>query len=234
MEIDLKEFAKMKRNMIIEYDNIIQSTDYGFLESILYSKYNKLTFLRMLNQNDRLYFLLNRPIKDIFSFLTNGEINENNYKNYHIDLNQNSNIYFKDIIVSEFANGLKTLLLNKSIDKLMIAVDVKNKYKLKTLDVLYHEYGDLIKICDISNIDKYIQSDEYNTVVVNNDTAYRNKEFLNGKSIMIPNMKYLWEKINVDGEEILVTKDRWEEEIELDTVFFHPFKINKPKELKFK
>ena len=93
MEIDLKEFAKMKRNMIIEYDNIIQSTDYGFLESILYSKYNKLTFLRMLNQNDRLYFLLNRPIKDIFSFLTNGEINENNYKNYHIDLNQNSNIY---------------------------------------------------------------------------------------------------------------------------------------------
>ena len=40
--------------------------------------------------------------------------------------------------------------------------------------------------------------------------------------------------INVDGEEILVTKDRWEEEIELDTVFFHPFKINKPKELKIK
>ena len=234
MEIDLKEFAKMKRNMIIEYDNIIQSTDYGFLESILYSKYNKLTFLRMLNQNDRLYFLLNRPIKDIFSFLKNGEINENNYKNYHIDLNQNSNIYFKDIIVSEFANGLKTLLLNKSIDKLMIAVDVKNNYKLKTLDVLYHEYSDLIKICDISNIDKYIQSDEYNTIVVNNDTAYRNKEFLNSKSIMIPNMKYLWEKINVDGEEILVTKDRWEEEIELDTVFFHPFKFNKPKELKFK
>lgn len=218
------KLAKVKRNVLIEYDNIIQSTDYGYLDALLYTNELAIKFLRILKVDERMNIIINRNNEDILSFLTNNKFSIHNCND--VDKFQYNDKYFKNPVISEFSTKLKILLLNKTIDKLYIAVDIKNKNKLQILNYLYNEYSDLINICDITEIDNYIREKNINTLMINENTAFRNINFLKNKAIMINKFMYLFDKVKFNDETYLISKHKWEEKIEIDMCFFEPFKLN--------
>lgn len=222
---DVFQSAKIKRNMIVEYDNIIQSTDYGFYEAIRTNENFKLPIMNQVTIDDRLMMIITRRNPDVLSFLTRNIINKSNYKKFDIDILQRSYEYFENPQISEFANNLKLLLVSRSIDKCTIAVDTENRNKLKILNTIFKEYNDLIKIIDINDIDEHIKKYESNTLVLNEDTAMRNIDKLEGKAVMINETGYLHDLCKFDGAEFRITKNKWEERVELNVGFFKPFKL---------
>lgn len=222
---DVFQSAKMKRNMIVEYDNIIQSTDYGFYEAIKTNENFKLPIMNQISIDDRLFMLITRRNPDVLSFLTRGVITKDNCKKFDIDILQRSYEYFENPQISEFANNLKLLLVSHSIDKCTVAVDTENKNKLKILNTVFKEYNDLIRIIDINDIDENIKKYESNTLVLNEYTALRNIDKLEGKAVMINETGYLTDLYKFDEAEFKITKNKWEERVELSVGFFKPFKL---------
>lgn len=226
---------KTQRNMIIEYDNIIQSIDYGFYEYIRNTEYLKLNgLLSLMNIDEIIFTIINRPVKDILCFLTQDKISLDNCSEFNIDKFQRNSNYFIDPIISEFSSNINLLLLTKSVDKLFISVDVKNKEKIKILESIFFEYLDLINIVDINYLDEYIQKDDINTVVANEDTVIRNIDFLKNKSIMIPQFAYMFTREELDGEMYQISKYHWEEKNDLDVVFFEPYRFKEKRKILFK
>lgn len=225
------------RNMLISYDNIIQSTDYSFVDFMLNSldwkkhgfKFEDL--LRCMTKKERLYFINNRPEEDLFIFLSDGKYNISNISSLGIDINQYSEAYFMDIIISDFGNKLPLLLSNNSIDKLYISVDISNVNKLNILTYILGDYSDKVIICDIGKFDDYIKLSNINTIFTNDAELkpFIGQDFLNNKSIMINDNEYIYYWLNTDflskGSKAKLTKSEWEI-TGLDISFIKPFNYN--------
>lgn len=213
------------RGLLLEYDNIVQSIDYGYIDFMLHHtnwtennlKYENL--FRKMTPEETTIFLNERNESDLFVFLS-----KTNKKTIELDANQYSEEYFKDIQISKFAEGLPVLISSGSINKLFIAVDKKNKYKLNVILYLLKEYKKEIIIVDNNEIPKYLIDNRINSVFLNEDTAFRNIDKLKNKAIMINDTGYIYDYFKVDGEDVKITKNRWEERTYLDISFIKPFK----------
>jgi hypothetical protein len=226
-----------KRKMLVTYDNIIQSTDYGFIQNILddpkLESYFYTKLMHMSSINERILLLNARSEKDLFKYMSDGIISNGNCNDLGIDLRQLDEKYFKDAIISKFADRLPLLLANNTVDNLIISVDLENKNKIKILGNLFSEYMDKVTLInDIDNIiDEYIAKKEINTVVSTDDILFRNINKLGGKSVMILDVGYIYNIINTDfisqGTQAKITKNRWEERNDLSISFIKPFDLSK-------
>lgn len=234
--IDMLTKQQDIRKMFLTYDNIIQSVDYGFLQLFL-SKYDvmsKIFHLKIFKDKSkdlRQQFLINRPERDLLKWLSNNKITYDNCNEYGIDYKQRNEIYFNDVFISTFGNNLVNLLAKGYIEKLIISVDLKNKYKLQILDDLFNEYYDIVKIVNDDTETKvhYFRDKEMNTIVTDDEQLlYDNKDYLKGKSIMINNCSYIYDihkhkYIYGVYKDIKITKNKWESLSDYTVSFIEPY-----------
>lgn len=226
------------RNMLVTYDNIIQCTDYGFLEFIMKMKsrggYENVFYTNVFKQmtkEERIHLLINRNEYDLLAMLSDGKVTIKNCIEYGLDIFQYNEDYFFNYQLSNFAMNLPLLLANKTIDKLYISVDIHNKHKVKILTELLTEYQDKVTVLsdNAKDITEYIRFKKINTVVTTDEIAFRNKEYLEGKSLMIQDIGHIYEILDTDflekDSKAKITKHRWEEVQNISVSFIELYKF---------
>lgn len=227
--------------MFVTYDNIIQSMDYAYLQFFLSKKelFSKIFYLRIfdnISKDMKQQYLINRPERDLLKWLSNNRVTYDNCHEYGIDIRQLNDFYYNDILISTFGRNITNLLAKGYIEKLVIAVDMDNKNKLKVIQNIFEEYQDEVKIVDDSIETKqyYFRDKSMDTIVTDDENLlYKNKEYLKDKSLMINKASYIFEfiKANIfdDNKTVMITKNRWEELKDYSISFIEPYNLVKDK-----
>ena len=229
------------RRMFVTYDNIIQSTDYAFLQFFLSKRniFDKIFHLKIfenISKDMKQQYLINRPEKDLLKWLSNGKVTYENCHEYGINTRQLEDFYYNDIMISTFGKNITNLLAKGYIEKLVISVDKENINKLKIIGDIFSEYQNEIKIVDDSDETKqyYFRDIDMDTIVTNDEELlYDNVKYLKNKSIMINHTSYIFDFIKTrifdEDKTVMVTKNRWEELKDYTISFIKPYTMVKGK-----
>lgn len=227
----------MEENAFITYNNIMMINEIFVYEYELkpnfdyYNQYLKLDIFKGMSMNACLKIILQRKIKDFIEWLGRDKESISKMKN---ELSDKFKYTHKYAELSNLGEGILSLILNGNVKRVVIAIDENDKNSISLLLDLFESVPEeKIFFVDYNKetLTKYIKDKDYKLIMIDDDDLlFENRFDLQGKSVCIPYLGYIFEHVKVDNDlgEILLSKHKWEfyqDELNFNIGFIEPYKL---------
>lgn len=227
----------MEENTFITYNNIMMINEIFIYEYELkpkfdyYNQYLKLDIFKGMSMNACLKIILQRKIKDFIEWLGRDKESVSKMKN---ELSDKFKYTHKYAELSNLGEGILSLILNGNVKRVVIAIDENDINGINLLLELFESVPEeKIFFVDYNKetLTKYIKDKKYKLIMIDDDDLlFENRFDLQGKSICIPYLGYIFEHVKVDNDlgEILLSKHKWEfyqDELNFNIGFIEPYKL---------